>query len=356
MKKLFGPLFFAAALCAARTPGAEAPSLFSPEPPEPAAAALVETYMPLLAAGRFEEALTLTDLRSMRQYLLARRLADLQTKNPELTPVDIVEMSAQLQLNELNPVRLQDILLNVMQEASYGGMTWRIRGYAPSPKTPGDHLVGIDARTAEGKEKPILLGIRKLGEQWLIAPDIIEAITSSQPAVHMVPQANIPDAVKNTIQRFWKHWREGEMTEAHALFGAAYRSRVPLLAFLEQAQDFAAQTGVPTGWQIVQGVTPAPATLAVGVNVQGSVATRPTLMVFKITGETWVLEDLQLQMPRSAPAGGIPPPEARSFRSNLKPDLTPSLGPVLPPVDPKEAPPAPALPTHPEAPVGPEAP
>ena len=54
---------------------AETPPLFSPEPPEPGAAALVETYLPLLAAGEYQTALALNDLRGMRQYLLDRRLA-----------------------------------------------------------------------------------------------------------------------------------------------------------------------------------------------------------------------------------------------------------------------------------------
>lgn len=341
MRKLFGPILLATAWCALRAPGADAPSLFSPEPPEPAAATLVEAYVPLLAEGRFEEALALTDVRSMRQYLLERRLADLKARNPELTAQDIGQMSAELQLNELSPVRLQEVLLTAMKDAAYKGMTWRIRGYAPSPRTAGDHLVGIDAQTPDGKEKPILLGIRKLGDQWRIAPDIIEVIATLQSAVHVVPRTETPEAVLDLIQTFWKHWRDGEMDEAHALFSEAYRARRPLLTFLQQAQEFSAQAGVPAGWTIVQGVEPAPATLAVGVNIQGSAATRPTLMIFKKMGETWVLEDLQLQMPRSAPSGAVPPPAARSFRSDLKPDLKPSLGPVLPPTE-AEAPADPA--------------
>ncbi len=342
MRKLLGSILLAAALRPLPAPGADAPSLFAPEPPDPAAAALVEAYVPLLAAGRFEDALALNDLRGIRQYLLDRRLADLKARNPELTSQDLEQLSAQLQLNELNPARLKEIIIGMMQEAAYEGMTWRIRGYAPAPGTAaGDHLVGIDARTAEGKEKPILLGIRKLGEEWKIAPEIIEIVGSRQAAVHLVPRTEIPEAVRQAVQAFWKHWREGELNKAHALLSPAYQARVPLLVFLGQAQDFNAQTGVPSGWQIVQGATPAPAALAVGVNVQGERATRPTLMLFKRVGKTWVLEDLQLEMPRSAtPAPGAAE-SAPSFRPDLTPDLKPDLGPVLPPAGPQTPAPAP---------------
>ena len=46
---------------------AAAPPLFAPEPPEPAAGALVEAYLPLLVAGQYEQALTLVDLRGLRR-------------------------------------------------------------------------------------------------------------------------------------------------------------------------------------------------------------------------------------------------------------------------------------------------
>ena len=122
---------------------AEAPPLFSPEPPEPAAAALVQTYLPLLAAGQFDQALALNDLRGMRQYLLDRRLSEFKAKNPELTEEDLAQMSAQIQVNDLNPARLEDILRQVMTEGGYTGMTWQVRGYAPAPAGIEGWLVSI---------------------------------------------------------------------------------------------------------------------------------------------------------------------------------------------------------------------
>lgn len=318
--------FTLASLCALPAPGAEPAAMFSPEPPEPAAAALVETYLALLADGDFQSALALNDLRGMRQYLLERRLADLQAKNPELTANDLDEMSAQIQLNDLNPARLQQILLEVMNEAHYPGMTWRIRGFAPAPEGIDGHLAGIDARTADGMEKPILLGLVKLGDQWMVSPAILEKMMSTRPVVRVGPGMDPPPEVAALINSFWTPFQTGELNESHAGMGAAYRSRVPLLAFLTQAQTFLDKTGVPTAWTIVRGIEPAPNTLVVGVTVQGSRGPGPTLMQFKKLGQTWVIEDIQFEMPRPparapAPAGASAP----LSRPDLRPDFSPAI-------------------------------
>ncbi len=359
MKK---PLFlFTLALAAWGGPldsSAEAPPLFSPEPPEPAAAALVETYLPLLAAGQFEQALALNDLRGMRQYLLERRLDDLKARNPELTAQDIGEMSAQLQTNELNPLRLQEILLKVMRDSSFEGMTWRIRGFAPAPEKTGGHLVSIEARTAGGQEKPILLGIKKLGEQWMVAPEIIEELMGQKPVVRVVPSTPPPAEVAAVVDAFWKHWQTGELNDAYALFGAPYREKVPLLSFLQEAQEFIARIGVPVSWKIEQSREIAPSTLGLGVVVQGSTSRLPTIMLFKKMGETWVLMDGQFRMPASAPADPAPPAGAETpakssaFRTDLRPDL--GSGSIPPAVPAPDGPADGELPPPPNAPAGPE--
>ncbi|MGD9781094.1 MAG: hypothetical protein AB7V14_02970 [Kiritimatiellia bacterium] len=351
----------AAALAAASPAPGEPPSspLFAPDPPEPAAAALVEAYLPLLAAGEFEQALALNDQRSMRQYLLDQRLNDLKAKTPELTAQDLEEMSAQLQLNELNPARLRNILLGLMREAGYENMTWSIRGYAPTPGPLAGHLVGIDVQSLDGAKKPMLLAIKKLGDQWLVAPDVLEALAKRQAAVRKAASAEPPGEVVALVDAFWHRWQNGELNEAHALFGETYRSRVPLLAFLQQAQDFVAKIGAPTNWSVVRGVEPAPHALWLGVTVQGPTAAGPTLMLFKKNGPTWTLEDLQLQMPgRPGSPGPVRIPQAPAPRTDFRTDLKPSLDPMLPttvPKDPVELPAATA-PAKPDAPIGPDLP
>lgn len=357
MKKILFRLVLALAALGAPPLRAEAPPLFSPEPPEPAAAALVETYLPLLAAGQYEQALALNDLRGMRQYLLNRRLEDLKTKNPELTAQEIEEISAQLQVNDLNPARLQAILLDMMNKSAFEGMTWRIRGFAPAPNGAEGFLASIEARTSEGKEKPVLLGLKKLGEQWMISPEIIEELGRKVvvPGVQRLPP---PEPVVATVDAFWTRWQAGELNEAYEMLGEEYRSKIPLLAFLQQAQDFIAQIGVPTSWKIVQCRVLAPDTLGLGVDVQGSTALRPTILLFRKIGETWVLSGGQFQMPaprrpQPAAAPGAPSP----FRTDLRPDLSP------PAPDPaaEEAAELPEngagpAPAKPDAPLGPDAP
>ena len=357
MKKIPFRLVLALAALCVPSLWAEAPPLFSPEPPEPAAGALVETYLPLLAAGQFEQALALNDVRGMRQYLLNRRLEDLKAKNPELTAQEIEDISAQLQVNDLNPARLQAILLDMMKKAAFEGMTWRIRGFAPAPNGAEGFLASIEARTPEGKERPVLLGLKKLGDQWLISPEIIEELGRKVvvPGVQRLPP---PAPVAAAVDAFWTRWQAGELNEAYDMFGEEFRRQVPLLAFLQQAQDFIAQIGVPTSWKIVQCRVLAPDTLGLGVDVQGSTALRPTIQIFRKTGETWVLAGGQFQMPaprspQPAAAPGSPSP----FRTDLRPDLSPPA----PQPAAVEAPGWPETgaspsPAKPEAPLGPDAP
>ncbi|MGD9611727.1 MAG: hypothetical protein AB7V22_02370 [Kiritimatiellia bacterium] len=333
---------------------AEAPPLFSPEPPEPAAAALVNAYLPLLAAGQYEPALQLVDLRGMRQYLLDRRLADIRTKNPELAAQELEDMSAQLQVNDLNPARLQAILTDMAKDAAFEGMTWTGVGYAPAPDGPG-HLVSIDGRTPDGRPKPVLLGIKKLGDDWRIAPEIVEELgrKSVVAAAQPVPP---PPAVAAAVDAFWKRWQAGELDEAYALHGAEYRQKTSLLVFLQQAQELIAQIGVPTAWSIVQCRPIGPATLGIGVEIQGATGARPTIMVFRNADGGWALQDSQYRMPAAGearPTGPAAP--ASPFRTDLRPDLTPadSAPAAAPAPVPAAARPVPA---QPDAPVGPDAP
>ena len=358
MKNMLKRLVFALLLVWTPALRAEAPPLFELEPPEPAAAALVEAYLPLLAAGQFEQALALNDLRGMRQYLLERRLADLKTKTPEQTAQERDETAAQMQLNELAPDRLRAMLLDVMQKAAYAGMTWRIQGFAPAPEGAPGYLASVAARTPDGKEKPVLLGLKKLGDQWLVAPEIVEELGRKMvvPGVQTLPP---PESVAALVDDFWKRWQAGELDAAYGLFGQEYRQRVPQLAFLQQAQEFIARIGVPTSWTIVQCRRLAPDTLGLGVNVQGSTALKPTIMLFRKAGETWALQDARFHMPNPAapPAPAPAATPASPFRTDLRPDLKAPAAPAPTQLVPAEPPTASGAraPAKPEAPMGPAA-
>ncbi len=314
------------------------PPTFTPEPPEAAASDFVRHYLELLAADNTSQALALNDLRGMRQYLLERRLAELQAHNPELTASELEEISSQLQLHDLNPSRLRAILLEVMQQAKLAGMTWAVQGYAPAPANMDGFLVNVNTRTPEQAEKPFLLGIKKLGEQWQVAPEILEEL-NRQMAPARLPNLPPPPEVEAAINSFWISWQQGELTEAYDSCAPEYRAKTTLLDFLQQAQGFVDITGMPAAWEITRCRPLAPDTLGLGVDVRGLSATRPIIMVYRKAAADWQLFDIQFQMPlppagRTAlPAGPAP------FRTNLRPDLKPDLS-------------APTAPLH-QAPTGP---
>ncbi|MDD2240338.1 MAG: hypothetical protein PHO14_10565 [Kiritimatiellae bacterium] len=307
---------------------AEPPALFAPEPPDPAAASLLETYLSFLAQGDLNAALALQDLRGMRQYLLDRRLAELKAKTPELTDADLQELSAQIQLNDLAPARLQHILLGILNEANYPGMTWTIRGYARAPDDIDGYLASIESRSATGKDKPILVGLIKLGDEWRISPSVVEEIMARRATVHVGPTIAPPPEVVALANAFWSRFQTGDLDTIYADMSAAYRARVPLLTFLTHAQAFLDTVGLPAQWTFVRAITTQPQVLFVGVQVQGAKLLQPTLMGFRKTGVTWTIDDIQFEMPHAAapPTAPTPPPApARPTQPDLTPDLTPSL-------------------------------
>jgi len=341
MKKIALSFLLACCLSGELLAQPAAPPTFTPEPPEPAALAFVNHYLELLAADNTEQALALNDLRGMRQYLLERRLAELQAHNPELTAAEIEEISSQLQMHDLDPARLRAILLEVMQQGKFTGMTWAIQGFAPAPEGLDGYLVQISARNADHAEKPFLLGIKKLGEQWQVAPEILEEL-NRQLAPARLPNLPPPTEVETAVDVFWTRWQQGELAEAYDTFAPEYRGKTSLLAFLQQAQSFVDIAGMPTTWEITRCRPLTPDTLGLGVDVRGLTATRPIVMVYRKAPAGWQLYDIQLQMP--LPPEGRPPLPAgpAPFRSNLRPDLKPDLS-------------TPAAPLH-QAPTGPTAP
>ena len=198
---------------------------------------------------------------------------------------------------------------------------------APEPLT--GHVVRVQIRSADGQEKPLLLGIKKLGERWMIAPDLVEAILARQAATQAGTRVTPPAPVVDLAGKFWTHWQEGTLDEAYKLFSPKFRSRISLLQFLQRSQDFLAQIGTVSSWQVGQGLANNAGLLWVAVYVQGEGDPRPVLMAFTLEGETWQLADIQmLAGPRpAAPNASAPPVE----KPSLRPDLNPLFSPAPPP-------------------------
>ena len=120
-----------------------------------------------------------------------------------------------------------------------------------------------------------------------------------------------------------------------------------------------AKAGVPASWHIAQSRSLAPDVIGLGVNVSGSITGMQSIMVFKKSGETWTLDDVQYRLatpqPGPGPATALPPgPFRQDFRPNFKPAFEPANS--IPAAEtPAPPPPAAAVPGHPDGPVGPEA-
>lgn len=348
----------------------------SQEPPEPEAGELVEQYMTLLAAGDFQGAQSLNDMRGMRQYLLERRLADLKRQQPGLTEEDLAEISAKIQLNELNPERLAMIMTELVSNEAFIGMDWTVRGYTAMPR-PEHYIVHVDVQPVEGDASQIFLGIKKLGDRWYAAPEINDVLsirrvgTSSGPRPTVVDVAT-PEAVEKLFEEYWTLWTAGDMDGLYALYSADFQKRRTQLSVMEQVQDLNNRIGPIVSWRITNSREIGPGLIGLGIQLTGQNGGTPSIMVFKNLNGTWVLDEAQFEPPRAiapprmtgpGPAVVPPPvPGAVPAPANFRQDLRPAVGtdvdfnsaPITPadafkpmPDKPVRIPPAPVQPVRP---------
>lgn len=311
----------------------ESEALFSPEAPEPAAQALVEAYLPRLASGDWDAAMAMTDLRGIREYFLQRRLGELKAANPELTQRDLDDLSAQLQVNDLNPLRLQDILKDVLREGNYQDMTWEVEGYVPMPDMTDSYLVRVKVLSKETSSPPLLLGIRKLGVQWQISPELIERMADRKKNPLAGATLPVPPPVQETVNRYWTLWQQGALDQVYTLYAPAYRQKTTLLQFLQTSQELITEMGIPSAWEVERCRTIQSAVLGVGMKVLGSKATLHCIMLFRWNNQTWLLENTMFRkdplLPETpAPAVKSPEqafPDSNHLRPNLKPDFNSSV-------------------------------
>jgi hypothetical protein len=346
-------MLLAAAARPARADDAALNPLFTSEPPSPEALAFLrDAYFPALAANDIQQALALTDLRGFRQYLLDTRMREMKAKLPDMTPEQEQELSAFYQTNNLAPANLAAIVGESLVQGRYTGLKWDSAAFAPAPEPLQGYAVQIAATDPAGNPKTVLVGLKPLGDQWAVAPEIPMDISFRIAAARKGAPANmpVPEPVSALATAFWNACKAGDPETAYALFGPDYRSRIPLLGFLGIYQELVERIGVPESWT-VDVCRPLPGDrIGLGIEVVGNKDKTAAIMTFRKMGLTWVLDEAQFRPPS---AGNNAAAQSKAHAAASRP--APAAIPALTPVDgPDDAPSAfPAF-KGPEKPIGPE--
>lgn len=327
--------------------------LFSPEPPSPDALVfLQEAYLPALAANDIPQALALTDMRGFRQYLLETRLREVKAGMPDMTPEQERELSAFYQTNNLAPANLAAIVAEGLVNERYAGLKWGGIQFAPAPEPLPGYAVQVAATDPAGKPRTLTTGIKQLGDQWVVAPEIPMDISLRIAAARKAGMVDIPlpEPVAALAKAFWNACKAGDPETAYSLFGPDYRARIPLLGFLGIYQELVERVGLPEEW------TPGPCRplpgdrIGLGLDVSGAKGRTPAIMTFRKMGQTWVLDDAQFRPPSAAnrsaaaqsrahAAATVPPPAASAVETPPGADDPGSVFPAF---------------KGPEKPIGPE--
>ena len=273
---------------------------FSPEPPSPEAVAFLrEGYLPALAANDIPGALALTDMRGFRQYLLEVRMKEMKAKLPDMTPEQEKELSAFYQTNNLAPANLAAIVGDSLIQGRYTGLKWGDIGFAPAPEPLQGYVAQVQATAPDGKASSVLIGIKQLGDQWAVAPEIPMDLSFRAAAARRagMTEAPVPEPVQSLVSAFWIACQNGDAETAYSLFSSDYRTRIPLLGFLGIYQELVERIGVPGHW-VIEACRPIGSNrLGLGVVVTGPKDKTSTIMVFRRMGRTWVLDEAQFRPP-----------------------------------------------------------
>ena len=327
---------------------------FSPEPPAPEALAFLrEAYLPALAANDIPRALALTDMRGFRQYLLDTRMKEMKTKLPGMTPEQEQELSAFYQTNNLAPANLASIVGDSLIQGRYTGLKWGDIGFMPAPEPMQGWLAQVAATAPDGKASVVHVGLKQLGDQWAVAPEIpmdlsFRAAAARRAGLTEVP---VPEPVQALVSAFWIACRDADPETAYSLFGPDYRARIPLLGFLGIYQELVERIGVPGHWVIETSRSLPANRLGLGVVVTGPKDKTSTIMIFRQMGKTWVLDEAQFRPP-SADNGAAAQARAHEAAAGRPAERLPALEPAVP-VSPDEGTAFPVF-SGPEKPIGTE--
>lgn len=296
-------LVLAAGVLPARGDGAAHNPLFSDEPPSPEALAFLrDAYLPALAANDIQQAIALTDMRGFRQYLLDTRMKEVKASMPDMTPEQEQELSAFYQTNNLAPANLAAIVGDSLVQGRYTGLKWESASFAPAPEPLQGYAVQVGATDPSGRHQTVLVGIKQLGDQWAVAPEIPMDISFRIAAARKAGMVDMPmpEPVAALATAFWNACKEGDPETAYSLFGPDYRSRMPLLGFLGIYQELVDRIGLPENW------TPGPCRplpgdrIGLGLDVSGAKGKTAAIMTFRRMGQTWVLDEAQFRPPSAA--------------------------------------------------------
>lgn len=346
-------LLLAAVPLSALADGPDSP-LFSSEPPAPEALAFLrDAYFPALAANDIQQALALTDMRGFRQYLLDTRMREMKAKLPDMTPEQEQELSAFYQTNNLAPANLAAIVGESLVQGRYTGLKWDSAVFAPAPEPLQGYVAQIAAIDPSGAPKTVLVGLKSLGDQWAVAPEIPMDISFRIAAARKGLPANVPvpEPVSTLATAFWNACKAGDPETAYALFGPDYRSRIPLLGFLGIYQELVERIGVPESWTIDVCRTLPGDRIGLGIQVVGGKDKTDAIMTFRKMGLTWVLDEAQFRPPS---AGNNAAAQSKAHAAAAAPIAAPAPAPAPAAVDPDDAPSAFPVFKGPEKPIGPE--
>lgn len=326
--KHFGLTVLAAcALCMAA--GARAESAAAPDA---GAEETLGLYAGALADGDYSKALFFVDMTTLRQYLLSRRMGELKARNPGLTSKDLEEMSATIQTREVAPGRLRGVLAEMWKQARYEGMTWEAKDWKRLAGEGEEWLARVEGKRPDGSEVAFAAGLRKSGDEWLIAPDIVERLTAALP-LRAPQEVPMPEPVAETVKAYWEAWKAGDLETAWGLMSEGHKASHPLSQFVERAGAVVAACGTPAAWTVEHCRELAPGLLGIGFLLTAREPFR-SVMVFKQDGDgAWGLEDAQFRPvsaaePQSVPVQTVPaaaekkvPAAAPAAGGSLAPDL-----------------------------------
>lgn len=327
---LFAFPAFAEEPAAAEPAAGAAPAKTLAAPAE--AVALANAYLSALEKSEFDRAVALVDMRSMRESLLATRLADLRRQNPGLTQEQLDTIEQGLLVRELAPERLENILGTMLRNTRGSGefsfalsQVHPVRAGEGATVAAGEEAYIFLADVVRGGNKGLVpVPVRRYGDDWQVALDLAEGL-ARPPSPSAAPAVALPPAAQEAVDGFWTVWKEGSPAATHEMLPPA--NRPPLAAYTAEADAFAERVGAVESWQ-----PNAPAralsdsVLATGFLVKGDKGEASAVLVLARIGGAWTVNRVMFAPPAAAvPAPAAPKPF--DWGAAAAPALTPPPAP-----------------------------